>query len=986
MKKIFFASFVSLVLIGGAVAYAQAQESNIPQGPTDAQVQASGITFPVAELGNCADKQACKQYCENPANVEACVAFAEKHGLMNKDEAARAKKFTKALEKGGPGGCRSPRECEAFCSDINNLEVCMKFAKDQGVKGKQIEQGEKVLKHIKAGGKTPGGCRSENDCRAYCSDFSHAEECFEFAKAAGIVQVKGDVARPGGRPGGPPGDDDIPSPEQFQKLMELSKSGQTPGGCTSKDACEAYCEIPGHIEECVAFAEKVGFMSKEEAAMVRKAGGKGPGGCSSPRECEAFCNNPANRETCFKFAEEHGLISEEDKRRMQEGLVQMRAGIEHAPPEVAACLKSTVGPNIIDDIQSGKFMPGPEIGDRMRDCFEKFGHREGPQDIFQNAPPEVMACLKEKIGSKFEAIKAGKEMPTPEMADAFRVCFQSVQFERQFTGEGEFGGPGGPRGEGPQGQRGPGVMMGRPPAQAIQQFVRTAPPQIQECLQQKLGDNFAKLQSGGSVDGFDPSVMKSCFESFRPQEHFGPPPGGEGGMPAGARLPGGHGFGPPGQGGFPGRPGGISQGGLPQEVVACVKSKVGDVSEEKLSAGSAQGGELGQAIKECFMRINESGHGQDFFGSGREGKPEEYFGTPGGPQGQGGGFEQGFGPGFGPGGIPREILSCVREKVGEEVSEEKLRATKGVQGNLGQAIQECFGRMQLPGKERQGEQEGGRQDQRFGPPGIPGPGGLRGGGGRSPAPEPVLQCVKEKLSGAVDLEGLRRGDQPSPEVEKVMGECFSKVSPQPQGRQGEGERGSAPPFPGREGFSTGTVPTGQFQGQPSFPKQFDDQANRQYSAEFEKQYQERFKEEFNRQTQGQGPQGGFPFGGGQPGGPGLQQGLGGEQHPQPGSTGGQGGFPGGLVPGGAGSLPQGGGVPLGGFGPGFVPPPGGFTPPSGGTPPPFGDQQAPPGGVPSMPTPTFTPPPPPPPSSAVPRQSLLGIILAPFIELLGIGR
>ena len=890
---------------------------------------------------------------------------------MNKNEAAQAKKFTQALAKGGPGGCKSAQECESFCSSVANLEACMSFAKKQGIKNNQVSQGEKLLAHMKAGGKTPGGCTSEADCKNYCGDFSHAEECYEFAKKAGIGQSRGQVREGGPRgPGkpGPHGEDDI-SPEQFKKFIELAKSGQTPGGCKSKEACEQYCDADGHMEECVAFGEKVGFMSAEEAAMIRKTGGKGPGGCSSPQACQSFCDNPSHREECFKFAEENGLIGKEEVQRMKEGLVQMRAGIEHAPPEVAACLKSTLGPNVLDDIQAGKFTPGPEIGERMRDCFEKFGRNEGPRQMFENAPPEVMACLKEKVGDKLEAIKSGKEMPTPEMADTLRVCFQSVQFERQFGGpeggEEEF--RGGPEKQG--GPRGPGAMMNRPPAQALQQFLRTAPPQVQECLKQKLGDNFAKVQSNEPVEGFDPSMIRNCFESFRPQEHFGPPEG-EGG----------------GQGGFPGGPGEQS--------------------------------------------------------------------------GKGGPFPQGQGQAFGQGGIPHEVLSCVKEKVGGDVTEEKLRASTGDQGNLGQAIRECFGKMQPPG-----------QGQRGGEGNMP-PGRMRpqsGPGGNGPGfPENVLTCVKEKLGEAADIEKLRRGDRPTPEVEKVIAQCFPQ-RPQEGQRQDEhnGPEGRVS-FPG--GMASGTSPAGQFRGEnrPS-PEMmngqpFPGQDGKGISPEQYKQYEGQMREQIQKQTeqriQGQiegqirgefmnkqmpGGGGGFASGTGSganfpPGSeggkfPGQQFGTGGAGGGGQGSGGGfgQGGFgPGG--PGGQGGFgPQGNfpGQPGGGqgqpnfppgsgggqFGPGFnqpfQPQPGSgqggqfnqqqFGPPSGGgAGGGFGGPQPPPqtggfggsGGGPASPAGGQQPPPPPPggsgggtppppPSSAVPQPSLLGIILAPFLNLIG---
>lgn len=49
---------------------------------------------------------------------------------------------------------------------------------------------------------------------------------------------------------------------------------------------------------------------------------------------------------------------------------RLRAGIEQAPPDVLACLRKHLGPNIIEDIESGNLVPGPAIGEWMRERFE----------------------------------------------------------------------------------------------------------------------------------------------------------------------------------------------------------------------------------------------------------------------------------------------------------------------------------------------------------------------------------------------------------------------------------------------------------------------------------------------------------------------------------------------------------------------------------------------------------------------------------------
>lgn len=594
---------LAAALFVGYVIIAQAQgveprptspDEVMAGGPAEEEIAASGITFPVTELGGCRDKTECKTYCEKPANMPACISFAEKHGLMSKEEAAFSRKFKDQLDVGGPGGCRTPRDCQAYCGDITNIEECMAFAEKQGIDDKNIQEGRKILVHIRAGGKMPGGCTSKESCEPYCASADNFEECIEFAEKVGFEpEIEGDLSR-----------------EQVRTVMGLMKRGESPGGCKSKNECELYCNNPDHFEECIAFAEKAGFMRPEEVEMARKTGGMGPAGCRTPRECEAYCNAPANQEECFKFAGERGLLREDDMRRMKEGTVQMRAGLENTPPEVAACLKASLGPNVINDIQSGSLTPGSAIGEKARACFERFGQRGAPQEIFEHAPPEVLSCAKEKLGDNFEKIRSGEMFPTPEMADTFRVCFQTIQLQGEMMGgqkEMMMGDEGGR----------PGGQMGKPSPEMIEGFLRNAPPQIASCLKENLGGAFEKMRAGEMP--LSPEIgeqMKSCFEEFRPpmNEGFGPPAGGFDGAPGGLREQpgsGGGGFPSPSDsgGGFirPPMPGpgasGFDFGNLPQTVFDCVKRAFGEDVVEKLKSGAFPVSEFAAKAKSCLFEF-----------------------------------------------------------------------------------------------------------------------------------------------------------------------------------------------------------------------------------------------------------------------------------------------------------------------------------------------------------------------------------------------
>ena len=310
------------------------------------------VVFPVAELGGCGSEGECRVYCDDEENAEACLAFAEREGVMEKGEVERARAMVQALRSGeSPGGCTSREACETFCSDVTNIETCLAFAERHGIRDEaEVKEMRKVAQAIQGGVLPPGGCRSKKACESFCEEPEHAEECLAFAEKAGFIEGR--------------------ELEMARKALPFLQRGETPGGCRGKESCDAYCKGGDHTEECVAFAEKAGFMSREEAEIVRKTGGRGPGDCRGKEECEVFCNSEENQETCFSFGKEHGLISDEDLKRMEEGRRQVQESFGQMPEEVLACLTERLGAEELEKIRSGALMPGPRTGEAMRGCFE----------------------------------------------------------------------------------------------------------------------------------------------------------------------------------------------------------------------------------------------------------------------------------------------------------------------------------------------------------------------------------------------------------------------------------------------------------------------------------------------------------------------------------------------------------------------------------------------------------------------------------------
>ena len=333
MKKYIGIISVLAALFFGVVLAAQAQSN------------AFDIQFPIAELGGCGSMQECKIFCDDPVNGDACFAFAQARGLVKKEDVQKRneeKQFerqrSQVLQKeSGPGGCNSEESCREFCSDPANGEECLAFAKKHELRSpEELAKIESQIQHIRKSeevvqeGNGPGGCNSPESCRAFCREPANRKICFEFAKEHKLIEE--------------------------EELARIEKEGierQTgPGGCASKEECDAFCRTPQNIQACLDFAVDKGQITAEQAAQFKQMQTRGaldrtrpqvrgpqirgtqqpkideekarqllettggPGGCKSFEECSVFCGDQANEDVCFSFAKEHGLMSSDDADRI----------------------------------------------------------------------------------------------------------------------------------------------------------------------------------------------------------------------------------------------------------------------------------------------------------------------------------------------------------------------------------------------------------------------------------------------------------------------------------------------------------------------------------------------------------------------------------------------------------------------------------------------------------------------------------------------
>lgn len=245
--------------------------------------------------GQCGSFDECQAYCNIEENFSECTLFAKKIGIDEQEIPLDQQPIFRAMEAGeGPGGCKDESSCRAYCEDVDKLSECIAFVeKFNVVSPDELAEMRKVAEAKAGGVPFPGNCKTKESCMKYCEGPAHTIECMEFGLATGLMPKE--------------------DAEAVNKILPYLKSGgRMPGGCTTKESCDAYCESDDHTNECVDFAVAAGFVTKEEAEMVKKVGGKGPGNCKSREQCDAYCKDETHIDECIDFAVKAGFMSSEE--------------------------------------------------------------------------------------------------------------------------------------------------------------------------------------------------------------------------------------------------------------------------------------------------------------------------------------------------------------------------------------------------------------------------------------------------------------------------------------------------------------------------------------------------------------------------------------------------------------------------------------------------------------------------------------------------
>src|SRR3989338_3086137 len=226
------------------------------------QTTALNITFPFAELGNCADPQDCFSYCDKPENQDACFAFAKKNKLLKETDANLPPPSDILNRAKTELGCDSRESCRSFCAIPANSSKCLEFARNNKLldthKEQEIEELETRKSRMMEDARKELGCNSMESCSAYCSLSQNSQKCAELA------QKHNDE------------DEDL-SPRQDAKPQNTKP-------CVSDEECQKYCQ--SHPGECPGLVNDDINEHKNTSSFGDFIG---PTGCKTEGECQSYC-------------------------------------------------------------------------------------------------------------------------------------------------------------------------------------------------------------------------------------------------------------------------------------------------------------------------------------------------------------------------------------------------------------------------------------------------------------------------------------------------------------------------------------------------------------------------------------------------------------------------------------------------------------------------------------------------------------------------
>jgi len=142
-----------------------------------------GVTFPIAELGNCQNIGDCRNYCDDPIHKDDCISFAKQKGF-NKENKLQQDQSQILHQAKKEFGCETIETCQIFCQKPENFDKCDSFAQKTGITGGYIKN--PAQRQILQKTEESLGCNSLESCKEFCEKKENRDKCSDFANKTGL--------------------------------------------------------------------------------------------------------------------------------------------------------------------------------------------------------------------------------------------------------------------------------------------------------------------------------------------------------------------------------------------------------------------------------------------------------------------------------------------------------------------------------------------------------------------------------------------------------------------------------------------------------------------------------------------------------------------------------------------------------------------------------------------------------------------------------
>ncbi|MDD5750307.1 MAG: hypothetical protein PHU56_01485 [Candidatus Pacebacteria bacterium] len=281
--------------------------------------------------GGCKNKEECDAFCNNPDNQEICFNFGRENGLIPEEDLQRMEENKQQMKQGLGQAPQEVLDCLNSLVGNDMVEKmrsgdflpsqkvgdAMKecFEKMGPMPGQEGQGGPGSGGNMMPAGQTgPGGCKTPEECQAYCKE--HMEECQNFGPA-----MPQGMGASGGGQGGP----GLQMMQQGAPAQGQMPAG--PGGCKTPEECQSYCI--SNPQECQSF---------QTAPPVPGTGGGGGMGAPNEQPGEFIQIQPV-----CQGAEECQKMRQQTEQQVQ-NQVQQQMQNQMAPPQPCQGENCNYGP------------------------------------------------------------------------------------------------------------------------------------------------------------------------------------------------------------------------------------------------------------------------------------------------------------------------------------------------------------------------------------------------------------------------------------------------------------------------------------------------------------------------------------------------------------------------------------------------------------------------------------------------------------------